>query len=349
MIRRLTICAALAALFAAAPARAQFIGYVSPQTVTQTFSIACIGGNAPVLTPVQNLGQTNHLVVWNSNTPAVVAMNETGTSQGTFISAFGVGVFGSISAFGYYNVVNIVTSCVLNSTISMTYFGTSSSPGILTGQADVTSYDYYLGTGPANTGSNFGVSLTPPYGNTSGEILFQVTGTGAGSTGATILVEASGGAFGISQPTEYTFTPVTTNGVVQTFHIPPIQASMISVVYVPSGASTATYSLEYIFNKPGTANLVAGVPTHVTGTTATEAKAASGTLTKLVVNTSAAGTITIFDLGAAACTATPSTNILAVLTIPATESPDAIAYDAYFSNGLCVKASVAMDFTVMTQ
>jgi len=67
-----------------------------------------------------------------------------------------------------------------------------------------------------------------------------------------------------------------------------------------------------------------------------------------VVGTSAAGTISLFDLVPASCTATPATNVVSVITefASATPPPPAYLYDVLFQNGICVKASAAMDITV---
>jgi hypothetical protein len=87
---------------------------------------------------------------------------------------------------------------------------------------------------------------------------------------------------------------------------------------------------------------------HLTGTTATAIKAGTGVLIELNVNTAATGTVSIFDLAAGSCTATPSTNTAAVLTMTAT-SVGAYPIHAHFVNGICVKASAAMDITAVYQ
>ncbi len=88
---------------------------------------------------------------------------------------------------------------------------------------------------------------------------------------------------------------------------------------------------------------------HITSTTASAVKASSGILMRLSVNTPAAGTVSIFDLASGSCTGTPSTNTLAVVTVTASTQPQPIAFDAHTLNGICVKASVAMDLTAVYQ
>jgi hypothetical protein len=83
---------------------------------------------------------------------------------------------------------------------------------------------------------------------------------------------------------------------------------------------------------------------HLAGsTTATAVKDGSGILHTLTINTAgASGVITLFDLGKNACTATPSTNVIAVLTLPASGAlPGSLLYDARFLNGLCIQDTVA--------
>jgi hypothetical protein len=87
---------------------------------------------------------------------------------------------------------------------------------------------------------------------------------------------------------------------------------------------------------------------HITGTTATAVKATSGVLIQINVNTAAIGTVSVFDLASASCTGTPSTNVAAVLTATAT-SIGVFPFHAHFVNGICAKASAAMDLTAVYQ
>jgi hypothetical protein len=91
-----------------------------------------------------------------------------------------------------------------------------------------------------------------------------------------------------------------------------------------------------------------GEQVHITGTAATAVKASSGILVRLIIGTGAAGTVSIFDLASASCTATPSTNTVSVITAAATTIQSA-EFDTHFLNGICVKASAAMDLTAVYQ
>lgn len=92
-----------------------------------------------------------------------------------------------------------------------------------------------------------------------------------------------------------------------------------------------------------------GEYTHIAGTTATAIRNTEGQLDSIIVNTAAAGTITVFDLASASCTGTPSTNVVAIITEAATPTTDEIVFHAHLHNGICVKASAAMDLTVTNQ
>jgi hypothetical protein len=85
---------------------------------------------------------------------------------------------------------------------------------------------------------------------------------------------------------------------------------------------------------------------HITGTSATPVPGSS--LIQISVNTPAPGTIGVFDLPAASCTGSPSTNTIGIITT--TSSPGQTAsFNASVQNGICVKTSAAMDLTVVYQ
>jgi hypothetical protein len=118
-----------------------------------------------------------------------------------------------------------------------------------------------------------------------------------------------------------------------------------------SGGAAGNITLDYAFNPPGTAvSATLAVPTHITGTGATSAKANGGTLVSVIINTgNAAGTLSVFDLSGANCTGTPATNTVAVITTASATPLAPFTYNANMLNGICVKASAAMDVTVLTQ
>jgi hypothetical protein len=103
-------------------------------------------------------------------------------------------------------------------------------------------------------------------------------------------------------------------------------------------------------NPSGSVNQV--VPSNsavIIAATTTAVKATAGTLRRITVTTGVvSATIKLFDLAAASCTGTPSTNPKAVLTLPATISnPFTIEFQQSFVNGICVLTNLATNLTVI--
>jgi hypothetical protein len=230
-------------------------------------------------------------------------------------------------------------------TFTLSYSGTSSitTPGVGSYQAgQIDKYEFNLLTAGTNATDTF----QTPFGNSSGTVIFRFNG--AGPAASTVNVLCSG--VNLSSSINTVFQLQTTAGLQQFFAVPAGPCTNATVTYFSGGASASTFQLEYIFTQPGfTPNAGTGVYTHVTTTTATAAKATAGFLHTLNVNTAAAGTISIFDLPIASCTGTPATNTVAVITVPAaTNGLPPFLYDVNLLQGICVKASVAMDYTVST-
>jgi hypothetical protein len=117
---------------------------------------------------------------------------------------------------------------------------------------------------------------------------------------------------------------------------------------------TAYGSAGVPLHEDGNGNLYANVAyvklntsyVHITGTSATAVPGNS--IIQISVNTPAPGTIGVFDLDAGSCTGSPSTNTIGIITT--TTSPGQTAsFNASVHNGICVKASAAMDLTVVYQ
>lgn len=85
---------------------------------------------------------------------------------------------------------------------------------------------------------------------------------------------------------------------------------------------------------------------HIASAATTPVKATAGVLHKITVNTSAAGTVTVFDYPSGTCTGSPSGNVVAVITLAASQAPETLTYDAHMANGICVETSAAVDLTV---
>jgi hypothetical protein len=348
------------------PAQAQFLGYTSPQTTT-SFPF---GGSAGVATPIactgsqqvsgrnniQNVGQSAHFVyMFGGGTSGTMVLQ--GSNDGTNfenISEVGTisvnastGTNSFVVGSGYYNFIRVAVNCTVpasgSNTFVVFYSGTSVTPGALFGSQQLTQYDKSIGSFSPLTSftSQF---FQPPFGSSAGLITVTYSGTPpSGSTLAVICKPVNG----ISQFTAFQTTAVANTVGVQSFLIPPVACPSLEVGFTPgSGGSTpAAAYVEYVFALPGllpTANSYL----HVTGTTATAVKPGPGNLHTLAINTAAAGTVSFFDLVSTSCTGTPSTNLVAVVTVGASNPPSAINFDAFFTNGICMKASAVMDLTV---
>jgi hypothetical protein len=81
--------------------------------------------------------------------------------------------------------------------------------------------------------------------------------------------------------------------------------------------------------------------THISTATSTQVKSSAGTLHNLTVNTTAAGTISIFDN--TACSGTT------IAILPASVAVGTYTYDVVFTVGLCVLTGAASDVTVSSR
>jgi hypothetical protein len=346
---------------------AQFLGYTSPQTVVATLATAtsCTGtpqnfstANAALnALGFRNIGQNQHtatLVMSGSTTNASIviqALDSAGNATvispiGQAGSALGSGIYATVSGTGSSVNVNIIVACASGGTFSLTYSGTSSSPPVVSGTQFLTLIDQQIFTGVNGASTENGTVFPTPFGNSSGYLRFNYASSPvAGSTMTVLCLTTTSSTTTLNQ---FAFPIANATGI-QLFKVPPATCPQVQVLYT-SGGAAGLITDEYIFDSPGAAvNTTLGTYTHVTTTTATAAKATLGTLVSITVNTPAAGTISIFDLPTASCTGTPATNTVAVITATATAPLGTIPYNLALLSGICVKASVAMDFTVSTQ
>jgi hypothetical protein len=349
MKRRLT--SALFILFGlvglARPARAQYLGNVGLQTVNPSpFNSTCTG--SPQLFALQNIGQTAHYLTLFAGTnlggfTATIQGSQDGISF-VIISDVLTQVNAGITAHGYYPVLRAnVTCAVAGGTFKLNYSGESVVPGAPAGSTLQMTVDKNIAIAASAASTFTSVSFSTPFGGTSGTLVFAYSATGP--SGSTLTVNCINL---VSTPSAITIGPfaLQTGTQVQTFPISASVCPLFNVTYTSGGASAALYVLDYMFSPPGfTPNVGTGTYTHITGTTATAVKATQGFLHSVTVNTGAAGTISVFDLPSASCTGTPSTSVVAVITVTTT-TLQTFTYDTALLQGICVKASAGMDFTV---
>lgn len=150
------------------------------------------------------------------------------------------------------------------------------------------------------------------------------------------LVNASTGAF-----------PVTSLGGTPVRYACPTPSSHKMRLSIAAQSASTDSTAVYVIVDQGQSYLLApqspsgNAYTHIATATSTQIKSAPGTLHALTVNTTAAGTITIFDN--TACSG-PVIAILAASVATAT-----YLYDVAFTTGLCVTTAAASDVTVSSR
>ncbi len=237
-----------AVLYASCPQRAaaQFIGFTSPQTVTQAaFTAAACAADTFI---VRNIGQSVHYVLYTTaGTITQLSIQIDGSPDGiTFFrlsetanDVTAGGIFASI----YLPVIRVnITSCVGSGTITALYTGTSVATGDPLGLFATTSnWNKGLAVGlPADTSATFTLPL--PNGGTGGAVYFDFSdGTCAGST-----LAVTAGPDATHLVTILPATVLETTGDQQAFTVPPVPANIAVITYITGcGGSAATYDLSF--------------------------------------------------------------------------------------------------------
>src|SRR6266851_5265281 len=172
----LTILFSLLGLAFAQPARGQFIGFTSPQTIATTFTVTDC--TSQQLLSIPNSGQSNHYLIYSFTglTPVTVKLFFEGTNDGTTftqISDTSTGSSnGSLIGVGYFNIVRVNLLCTGTGAVpvKLNYSGTSVGNQLpVTGGADFSGYYKQLAVN-ASQGSNLSRAFLGPYANTSGTL-----------------------------------------------------------------------------------------------------------------------------------------------------------------------------------
>lgn len=330
-------------------AYAQSPTYVEPQTQQQVLAsvLPCTG--AAQIFPISNLGQTQHYLTVSQlvNTQKFQAVIQAIDTNGNLYAISDVlepKANGGVRGSGYYPKLQVQVICSPAGSASFTanYSGAWGTYDVnagtyLIGQIDKVNFN--------NVSENAGQSdiFQTPFGSSAGTLYVSYSVAGAGGS---IAVSCGASEFNaVSGPIVFS-TPLANTTALQTFQVPDNACLTADLIYASNGTGGNLVS-EYVFAQPGS-NRPSDQYVHVTGTTATVAKATAGNLHTISVNTGGAGTISVFDLALASCTGTPATNVVAVITATAT-TLQTFTYDLNLLNGICVKASAAMDFTVALQ
>lgn len=255
--KRLAKLAAVAILALALPAiaRAQFLGYVGNQTVTQNVFTNASCSSTLTSSSLSNIGQVGHQV---SYAAVSGGPNLQVQIQG---SANGVNYFkisndapaqpGIIVGVGAYAFIRVqVLNGGAGCTITANYTGSSlaTTVNVATSNAQFMYQNNVLVNLAANANQST-TNISPPFGNSAGFIVFSYLGA-AGPSGSTITVSATDSLTGTTFPVA-TQTLITTVNTAQVITVPNISASNLTVSYTSGGSSTATFSADYYFTYPG--------------------------------------------------------------------------------------------------
>jgi hypothetical protein len=340
----------LFALFgcAARPAIAQTPVSILPLQQILATNVSCTG--SPQTFSPANKNQTQHYVTVTSSgatslSAKIMGQDVNGNNVQISDVVFPPTTFSGsnvITGSGYFPKMVVIVTCTSGS-FSLTYSGSQAISNVIAGSYFLSQVNKSLFiSAPTNTSVGT-PSFVVPFGSSSGKLYFQYNTAGIASSTLTVTCQ-SGGV--LSPPNARTYT-LANSTAVQIFQVPVFECPILQVSYVSGGASANTFNLDYVFTTPGFSS--PNTYTHIAGTTATVVTSGSGVLHSVVVGTPAAGTITFFDLAAASCTGTPSTNVVSVITATTTFPAAPEIYDTLFVNGICVKASAAMDITVSSQ
>ena len=131
--------------------------------------------------------------------------------------------------------------------------------------------------------------------------------------------------------------------------MPAVPCPYVSVLYTSGGASATTYILSETFSPPGFAGAPGAPSVNITSNTTTVVKGTPGVLSRIIIDTSAAGTIGIYDIAAAGCVGSPASGLRGTITLAGTEPPESIFYDLEMAHGICIVTSASPDIIVSYQ
>lgn len=266
-VRKILQIASLLAL--SIGAHAQFLGYVSPQTVQATLTganpLACTGAVQNFTTGVTagflNLGQTQHqlTITTSGGTPqifraAIFGIDNSGNvvqiSDSMRLAQYQSNA--SLFAHGYYPQIRVSVTCTVGTNYTASYVGSSSDSGPIIGASQIGQLSKIIAASiPAN--QNFtDNTIQTPFGNAQGFLAILVTGSSI-PAGSSIALTCQGN--------QQTYTLETfalpTSGTQYTYPVLPASCPFVSVSYTSGGASTGLFDIEYDFVQPGSGNQAA--------------------------------------------------------------------------------------------
>jgi len=232
-------------------AQAQFIGYVSPQTVQQTLAtnLACTGANQ--FFPISNLGQTQHYLQIGSVAGATTfkAQLQGLDNQGNPYPVSDVLLFPSgapgvtLRGSGYWPQIRALIQCLPGTaTFTMSYSGAWGTTDVNAGSYLVAQVEKPVFTGAAENTNQSSTTQTP-FGSSSAQITFTYSVAGAGGS----LTFTCGNTLQTVTIATYSLASVTTP---QTFYSPDLACIYLGVNYTNNGV-VGTIQVDVLFTEPG--------------------------------------------------------------------------------------------------
>jgi hypothetical protein len=247
-----------AAVLSSCRVEAQFIGFVSQQSVTATpfNAVTCTAALAAGPVVVPNIGQSSHFI---TAFPAATVVSLIYSLEGSFdgvnffdISDQGTGTLNSaaltgVNGSGYYPAVAVrVSNCAPGTaTLSIRYSGISMTPGAPAGTNQQGQYVKNLAV-QAPAGSFFATSvMRSPFGSSGGTLQFAYS-AGTPPTGSSLSVGCGTDNGDILQ--QFGPFPLQATTTVQAVPIPAVSCAWFLIFYNSGGASSVFFNLDYAFN-----------------------------------------------------------------------------------------------------
>lgn len=271
----------------ARPARAQFLGYTSPQTVQATPLSAV---TSPTTVNLTNLGQNVHYLSYtvsgvislldirleaSINGSTFFSISEDATDFGTFATGSG-----AVYAIGYYPIIRVnLVAIAGGGNITATYTGTSSTSGSPLGSYNPSQSvrRVVFSNLPANV--NQTAVITAPFASTLGYILLTTTAGGAMPAGSTLSVTNSIGNTGVSIPLNQSLSTAAT----QAMAVAAAPTTNVTVSYVSGGASAQNLNVWYVFVNPSEPTGISWPTTQPLAALNTESTSAANTAVSKVI------------------------------------------------------------------
>jgi len=347
MKKRITecvLCFLVLLLIGLARSEAQFIGYVSPQTVQQTLATGQLCTGSQQLFNINNIGQTQHYLQISSVvgatqfTAQLLGFDTQGNSYAISDPLFtSAGTNITVEGSGYYPKIQVAITCSPNTgTYNASYSGAWGTFGATVGANLIAQIDKLLFNGTAENLTQSS-QFNTPFGTSAGQLFVRYSVAGAGGS-------ISVGCIGqqLAQTVE-TF-PLANVSTKQVFNVADSPCVQLLVNYTNNG-QTGTIVVEYQFSQPGrvNGNLNANLYANITSNASTQVKSVAGFLHSIVINAPGSSeTLTLFDNTSCAGTK------IGTVTVAAAQP---LLYDVQFLTGLCITSAgtTAGDYTVSYQ